>query len=77
MKESSDKSSFSKNVLELSPLPNQQKLPGGQQQEQPGGVQHDQQPITFRRVSQSDHVEIKIEYLYPIPKSYNLVPNRA
>ena len=39
---------------------------------QPGLVQHDQgegyqQPITFRRVSQSGQVEIKIEYLYPIP----------
>ena len=43
-------------------------LLGGQQQQQPRGVQHDQgegyqQPITFRRVSQSGQVEIKIEYL--------------
>ena len=36
-----------------------------------------QQPITFRRVSQSCQVEIKIEYLYPIPYTYNLVLNGA
>ena len=46
------------------------------------GVQHDQgegyqQPLTFRRVSQSGQVEIKIEYLYPIPNTYNLVLNGA
>ena len=46
-------------------------------------VQHDQgkgyqqQPITFRRVSQSGQVEIKIEYLYTIPNTYNLVLNGA
>ena len=55
-----------------------QKIPGGQQQLQPGGVQHDQgegyqKPITFRRVCQSGQVDIKIEYLYPIPNTYNLV----
>ena len=32
-----------------------------------------QQPITFRRVSQSGQLEIKIEYLYTIPNTYNLV----
>ena len=37
-----------------------------------GGVHHDQgevyqKPITFRRVSQSGQVEIKIECLYHIP----------
>ena len=36
------------------------------------GSQHDQgegyqQPITFRRMSQSGQVEIKIEYLIPTP----------
>ena len=41
----------------------------------PGGVQHDQgevyqKPITFRRVSQSGQVEIKIGYL----NSYTLNP---
>ena len=36
-----------------------------------------QKPITFRRVSQSGKVEIKIEYLYPIPTTYNLVLNGA
>ena len=46
------------------------------------GVHHDQgegyqQPITFSRVSQSGQVEIKIEYLYPIPNTYNLVLNVA
>ena len=40
-----------------------------------GGAQHDQeegykQPITFRRVSQSGHVEIKIEYQYTIPTTF-------
>ncbi len=39
------------------------------QASQPGGVQDDQregyqQPLTFRRVSQSGQVELKIEYLY-------------
>ena len=47
-------------------------LPGRQQQQQPGVVQHDQgegyqQPLTFRRVSQSGQVELKIEYLYLQP----------
>ena len=28
---------------------------------------------TFRRVCQSGQVEIKIEYLYTIPNTYNLV----
>ena len=37
-----------------------------------GEVQHDQgeeyqQPITFRRISQSGQVEINIKYLYLIP----------
>ena len=46
--------------------PSSKKIPGGQPQKQPGGVQHDQgegyqQLITFRRVSQSDQVEIKIQ----------------
>ena len=49
---------------------------------QPGLVQHDQgegyqQPITFRVVSQSSKVEIKIEYLNPVPNTYNLVLNGA
>ena len=47
------------------------KLPDGQQDQGHEEVLHDQgevyqQPITFRRVSQSGQVEIKIEYLYPI-----------
>ena len=60
-----------------------QNDPGGQREQQPGGVQHDQgevyqKPKTFSRVSQSGQVEIKIGYLYcqflyPKPKTYNLV----
>ena len=46
------------------------------------GVQHDQgegcqQPITFRRVSQSGQMEIKIQYLYPITNTCNLILNGA
>ena len=40
--------------------------------ERTAGYHSYQQPTTFRRVSQSGQVEIKIEYLYPIPNTYNL-----
>ena len=45
-------------------------------------VQHDegegyQKPITFMRVSQCGKVVIKIESLYPVPNTYNLVLNGA
>ena len=36
-----------------------------------------EKPKPFRQVSQSGQAEIKIEYLYPIPNTYNLVLNGA
>ena len=33
--------------------------------------------LGIRRVGQSGQVEIKIEYLYPVPNTYNLVLNGA
>ena len=64
------------NMSQDDPLNPSGKLPGGQRQYQHGGEGY-QQPKTFRRVSQSGQVEIKIEYLYPIPNTCNLVLNGA
>ena len=66
----------SDNKVHLVNMSLQIKWPGGQRQWQPGVVQlqHDQeegyqQPITFRRVSLSGQVEIKIKYQYTIPST--------
>ena len=76
-------SAFSKNVSGWSPKPIQHKNDQVDSENKNNGESNMivekviEKPKPFRQVSQSGQAEIKIEYLYPIPNTYNLVLNGA